>query len=405
MGIVNTETVVMMGAALAAAGNVQGQEAVQAAEKTISWEEAQNLARDSLRNDLYAQSASAANGVERLMDKYNSDKSGDLADTLRADSAKFNENRNGAPIKDAEGQTVAYFFENQGLVYALFPTKEQEAAANKYMDNVNEGIFRQNQEKVSRFQATDTYKQLGEEERIIATHQFRQEHKEPYYLAGNDSVLDKIRENESPVRAFMQTQKYQELGEADRIIALGEFSKKVCPPEISESIDTQTFLHLKYGMDKFDYASAKTAANHMREHYMDGYDKQSMEESVRNSMLLSHEPLSQENVEKRMAQASFGASRKVDREATEGVMRAIDRDGNLSAQEKENLKLGELRDYCQRIDNDSRFSSQQDKEQSKQSMLRNYPELAQKLTAEQQRPQNGNMGIAQIAAMKQQMGR
>lgn len=44
MGIVNTETVVMMGAALAAAGNVQGQEAVQAGERTIGWNEAKNVA-------------------------------------------------------------------------------------------------------------------------------------------------------------------------------------------------------------------------------------------------------------------------------------------------------------------------------------------------------------------------
>ena len=40
MSVVNTETVVMMGAALAAAGNVQGQEAVRTGERTIGWNEA-----------------------------------------------------------------------------------------------------------------------------------------------------------------------------------------------------------------------------------------------------------------------------------------------------------------------------------------------------------------------------
>ena len=44
MSVVNTETVVMMGAALAAAGNVQGQAAVRTGERTIGWYEAKDVA-------------------------------------------------------------------------------------------------------------------------------------------------------------------------------------------------------------------------------------------------------------------------------------------------------------------------------------------------------------------------
>lgn len=96
MGIVNTETVVMMGAALAAAGNVQGQEAVQAGERTIGWNEAKNVADRTqetvqLRAALKAQCPdNMKEAVGRVFAGYDIDKLKDVRATLKTDGEKLN---------------------------------------------------------------------------------------------------------------------------------------------------------------------------------------------------------------------------------------------------------------------------------------------------------------------------
>ena len=82
MSAVNAETVVMMGAALAGVGNAQAQEASVNGERTISWEEAKNLAdrvqeeqalRAELREMLKEQAPDMAKAVSRVLDNYNLD--------------------------------------------------------------------------------------------------------------------------------------------------------------------------------------------------------------------------------------------------------------------------------------------------------------------------------------------
>lgn len=352
MSGINVETVVMAGAALAAGANVDAQAQTQD-NKTISWEEAQGMSK-------------------------------------------------GEPIKDADGQTLAYFIEGQGMVYALFPTKAQEAVVNQYMDSVNQNIYRQNEERVARFQSSDAYKKLGEEEQILVTHKFRCEYNQPYYLAGNDETLRSIEDKESPIKAFMKTEKYQQLAPADRIIAQGEFAKKV-NPNISESVNTQTFLTLKYAMEKFDHASAMVAADYMREHFKDAYDEKTIEKNVRNDLLVANKQATPENVEERMKLEMFGRKRWVDQNVTMNVMDAIDRDDKLSAADKENLKLEELRNYCQRIDKEPQYANEESRERAKLPMLYKYPELAQKLANENRQAQAENGLNATNLAMLNKM--
>lgn len=87
MSGINTETVVMVGAALAGAGQVQAHDGVRADEGTISWEEAQKMA---LIADLKAQCANMSDGVQRVLDTYDLDKLKEVKATLKADGQKFN---------------------------------------------------------------------------------------------------------------------------------------------------------------------------------------------------------------------------------------------------------------------------------------------------------------------------
>ncbi len=350
MSAINVETVVMAGAALAAGANVDAQAQTQD-NKTISWEDAQGMSK-------------------------------------------------GEPIKDADGQTLAYFVEGQGAVYTVLPNEAQEATVKQYMDKVNESIHKQNEENVAKFQSSEAYKKLGEEEQILVTHKFRREYNQPYYLSGNDETLRGIEDKESPMRAFMQTEKYQKLAPADRIIAQGEFAKKVSPT-VSDAISTQTFLALKYGMEKFDYTSAKVAADYMRGHFKDGYDERTVEKNVRNDLLIAHKSCSQENVEARMKLEEFGQKRWVDQNVTTNVIEAIDRDGKLSTVDKENLKLEELKNYCQRIDNEPQYTNEESRDRAKLPMLDKYPELATKLAAEKRQVQSEKgENIASMAMQK-----
>lgn len=87
MSGVNTETVVMVGAALAGAGQVQAHDGVRADETTVSWNEAQKI---SLIADLKAQCAGMSDGVQRVLDTYDLDKLKEVKATLRTDGQKFN---------------------------------------------------------------------------------------------------------------------------------------------------------------------------------------------------------------------------------------------------------------------------------------------------------------------------
>lgn len=87
MSGINTETVVMVGAALAGAGQVQAHDGVRADEGTISWEEAQKVA---LIAELKAQCAGMSDGVQRVLDTYDLDKLKEVKATLRTDGQKFN---------------------------------------------------------------------------------------------------------------------------------------------------------------------------------------------------------------------------------------------------------------------------------------------------------------------------
>ena len=99
MSAVNTETVVMMGAALAGVGNAQAQEASVNGERSINWDEARNLAdrgqeeqalRAELREMLKAQVPDMAKVVSRVLDNYNLDELKDVKATLKADGEKLN---------------------------------------------------------------------------------------------------------------------------------------------------------------------------------------------------------------------------------------------------------------------------------------------------------------------------
>ena len=96
MSVVNTETVVMMGAALAAAGNVQGQEAVRTGERTIGWNEAKDVAARiqetaRLRAELKAQCPDNMNeAVGKVFDGYGVDQMKDVKATLKSDGDKLN---------------------------------------------------------------------------------------------------------------------------------------------------------------------------------------------------------------------------------------------------------------------------------------------------------------------------
>lgn len=87
MSGINTETVVMVGAALAGAGQVQAHDDIHADEGTVSWEEAQKIA---LIADLKAQCASMSDGVQRVLDTYDLDKLKEVKATLKTDGQKFN---------------------------------------------------------------------------------------------------------------------------------------------------------------------------------------------------------------------------------------------------------------------------------------------------------------------------
>lgn len=96
MSVVNTETVVMMGAALAAAGNVQGQETVQIGERIIGWNEAKDVAARiqetvRLRAELKAQCPDNMNeAVGKVFAGYGVDQLKDVKATLKSDGDKLN---------------------------------------------------------------------------------------------------------------------------------------------------------------------------------------------------------------------------------------------------------------------------------------------------------------------------
>ena len=96
MSVVNTETVVMMGAALAAASNVQGQEAVRTGERTIGWNEAKDVAARiqetaRLRAELKAQCPDNMNeAVGKVFAGYGVDQLKDVKATLKSDGDKLN---------------------------------------------------------------------------------------------------------------------------------------------------------------------------------------------------------------------------------------------------------------------------------------------------------------------------
>ena len=99
MSAVNTETVVMMGAALAGVGNAQAQEASVNGERSINWDEARNLAdrgqeeqalRAELREMLKEQVLDMAKAVSRVLDNYNLDELKDVKATLKADGETLN---------------------------------------------------------------------------------------------------------------------------------------------------------------------------------------------------------------------------------------------------------------------------------------------------------------------------
>ena len=87
MSGINTETVVMMGAALAGAGQVQANEGAHEDKATISWTEAQ---RQALMAELKEQCAGMSDGVQRVLDTYDLDKLKEVKATLRTDGQKFN---------------------------------------------------------------------------------------------------------------------------------------------------------------------------------------------------------------------------------------------------------------------------------------------------------------------------
>ena len=87
MSGINAETVVMVGAALAGAGQVQANEGAHADETTISWTEAQ---RQALMAELKEQCAEMSDGVQRVLDTYDLDKLKEVKATLRTDGQKFN---------------------------------------------------------------------------------------------------------------------------------------------------------------------------------------------------------------------------------------------------------------------------------------------------------------------------
>ncbi len=92
MGSVNIETVAMMGAALAAGGNVQAQETMQQGDKgTISWNEAQDSAsKAQLIADLKAQYPDMGEAVLKMLEGYSLDNLKDVKATLKADGEKLN---------------------------------------------------------------------------------------------------------------------------------------------------------------------------------------------------------------------------------------------------------------------------------------------------------------------------
>ncbi len=87
MGSVNSETVVMMGAALVGAGQVQAQDERQTTdEKTISWDEAQ---RKTLIAELKEQCAGMSDKVHKLLETYNVDQLREVKETLKLDGQKL----------------------------------------------------------------------------------------------------------------------------------------------------------------------------------------------------------------------------------------------------------------------------------------------------------------------------
>lgn len=95
MSVVNPETVVMMGAALATAGNVQGQETVRTGERIIGWNEAKDVAARiqemaRLQAELKAQCDDMNEAVGKVFAGYGVDQLKDVKATLKSDGDKLN---------------------------------------------------------------------------------------------------------------------------------------------------------------------------------------------------------------------------------------------------------------------------------------------------------------------------
>lgn len=214
-------------------------------------------------------------------------------------------------------------------------------------------------------------------------------------------------QKKSPVDEFMSTEEYKNLNNAEKVVAYGEFRKKVAP-ELTESINKEVCGTLEKGISlgAFDGKEVQMAAGYVREHYKDLYDKEGINKIVQRNILaekaLGAKPFPG-TMEDRVEMEWSVRRGMVDKKVTSDCIDAIGKDQTLSPEEKRAMQVQELSNYCQRCDSaNDRFVTPKMVENDKKHMLNKYPDLKNdvleklgqsqgKANSNQQSQANGNI--------------
>lgn len=218
-------------------------------------------------------------------------------------------------------------------------------------------------------------------------------------------------QKKSPVDEFMATEEYQKLNNAEKVVAYGEFRKKVAPmltADLTESINKEVCGTLEKGISlgAFDGKEAQMAAEYVREHYKDLYNKEGIKKNVQRDIMaekvLGAKPFPG-TMEDRVEMAWSIRRGMVDKSVTSACIDAIGKDPTLSPEEKRAMQVQELSNYCQRCDSaNDRFVTPKMVEIDKNTMLNKYPDLKNdvleklgqsqgKANSNQQSQANGNI--------------
>lgn len=331
----------------------------------------------------------------------------------------------GTPIKGPKGEIVAWHHKEHGIAFdSATRSDEQNRCVCEYINNLNQGIYEENLQKITEFRNSSAYQELNEEDRIVAEYRFQLENCQPscraeFVFGSYDNPSQygyKVPQEASPnpMEAFQQTERYQQMNDAEKIIAYGEFYNKVYGREYN----AVTFADLKQEMDsgKFNYSETKVAADYMREHYRDGYDADLVETNailsevifetetkdpdsyseetkshlaaIKSSPLL-HLSSAGKRDDEAVELAWRGHRTGVDASVTRSSIDAVEREPNVSDGWKDMTQLQEVKDYCMRINNAPDITNDSEKAAIMGNVLRYHPELAQQLLKEyQQNPES-----------------